>query len=203
MTAWPSGGAVFALRRDGTTIVRERPVPSSRVTAAQVEARRLMARASAAWRGLSPEDQRAWLLWARRTDPVAGPTGAANAFRSLAVRWLAVNSGDPPSLPPASPFGGDAANLVVEGLAGALRFTADRPNSTGVVTELLALSVRSALSEPRDRDYRALARVAFVSGGLSVEVAARPGRHAVAARFLLRATGQATGVLRLGVVEVG
>ncbi|MCW5939605.1 MAG: hypothetical protein KF884_01230 [Fimbriimonadaceae bacterium] len=260
-----SGGAVFALRRDGTTIVRERPVPSSRVTQAQAEARRLMALASSLWRGLSPEEQRAWLLWARRTDPVAGPVGAANAYRSLAVRWLAVNREDtvdmalvrqrrpskaaiaaglssshpgalsfaerggepwptsttgkearsastgssvgledePPTLPPASPFGGDAARLAVEGLAGALRYTSDRPNSSGVVTELLGLSVRSALAEPRDRDFRVLERVAFVPGGLSAEVAAKPGRYAVAARYVLRATGQATGVLRLGVVEVG
>ena len=110
---------------------------------------------------------------------------------------------DPPALPPDSPFGGDAVHLSVEPVVGGLRWTADRPNADGVVTELLAARVQSALAEPRDRDYRTVGRAVFVPGGLSADVSLRPGRYAVAVRFVLKPTGQAGGVLRLGVVSAG
>jgi hypothetical protein len=241
-----SGGAVFALRRDGSVVLRERPSPSRRTTPAQAEARRLMALASAAWRGLTADEQRAWLLWARRTDPGAGPPGAANAFRSLAVRWLAVNGPEapsssgggaedeegvgggapcapglaagprstgaqamagpdegPPRWPPAAPFGGDAVVFEAGAVPGGLRWTADRANAPGVVTELLAAPVQSALAEPRDRDHRTVGRKVFTEAGQAVTVPLRPGRYAVAVRFVLRATGQTGPALRLGVVQVG
>jgi len=200
-----SGGAVFVTRRDGSVLVRERPSPTTTDTPAKQEARRIFARASAAWRTLGVEDQRAWLLWARRAKPTAGASDAANAFRALAVRWLAANpgGGSPPSLPPDEPFGGDAVRCKVLGLAGAIRWTADRANSPGVVTELLAVRVASALAEPRDRDLRIVERVAYSVAGQSVDVPLRTGMYAVAIRFLAIGTGQAGNVLRLGTVRVG
>lgn len=199
-----SGGAVFVQRRDGTILVRERPTFSGSDTDGQRESRRLFSRASSAWRDLTDDEQRAWLAWAKRENPFAGASAAANSFRSLAVRWLAFDpQGDPPRLPPDAPFGGDAVEVAVDGTSSTIRFVADRPNSTGVATELMAVAVRSAISEPRDRDYRILGRMAFAKGALSCEVPATPGRHAVGVRFVLRATGQSTGVLRLGIVRVG
>ena len=309
-----SGSAVFATRRDGSVILRERPTPSGRTTPAQQEARRVFALASAAWRGLTLEEQTAWLQWARATDPFAGASGAANAFRSLAVRWYGVNgseggqasgvasrgsgfvpndprtgapsscAGDvlcpeheegvgggaspessarptpplnkdssdhsdsghgraffadsssgaqangpllhpltpsscvrhepsgpheeggledgPPRLPPNAPFGGDAVIVTASGTSTGVRYTSDRANATGVVTELLAARVVSALAAPRDRDYRVVGRYEFTTVGESVDVPLNRGRYAVAVRFVLASTGQATEVLRSGVVSI-
>ncbi|MCW5937608.1 MAG: hypothetical protein KIT11_09920 [Fimbriimonadaceae bacterium] len=259
-----SGGAVFVERRDGSVLLRERPVQRGQATEAQSEAKRLFQSAARSWSGLTAQEQRAWLAWARQADPFAGAPGAANAYVSLTVRWLAANapaewllpqspphltgheearsegrggsgattpslrgqgagsgpssrpiqsgvepphSGgamlEPPRLPPASPFGGDAVAVTVAALPEALRYAADRANAEGVVTELMAARVRSALAEPRDRDYRILGRARFVEGGLDVDVPVPPGRYAVAVRFVKIATGQASAVLRLGTASVG
>ncbi|MBS1712778.1 MAG: hypothetical protein JST30_00425 [Armatimonadetes bacterium] len=71
------------------------------------------------------------------------------------------------------------------------------------MTELLAVKVVSGLSAPRDRDFRVVGRVVFTEAGQSVDVPLKRGRYAVAVRFVLAATGQATEVLRGGFVEAG
>lgn len=106
-------------------------------------------------------------------------------------------------MPPEKPFGGDAVGLTAVGLPTGVRFTADRANAIGVGTELLAIKVASFLSEPRDRDFRAVVRLVFASPGESVDVPLKRGRYAVGMRFTLLATGQTMALLRLGIIEVG
>lgn len=144
----------------------------------------------------------AWQDWVRQTDPLAAVAGTANAFRGLATRFLLVNpDSEPPRLPPAAPFGGDGVFVQASAATGSILYAPDRPNTPGVVTELLLTPVRSALSEPRDRDFRQAAMTTF-AGGDPVAVSVLPGRYAVAIRFIRSASGQATPVMRLGQVRV-
>ena len=83
-----------------------------------------------------------------------------------------------------------------------IEFTASGPNAAGVVTELLVQPLRSRLRTPvRDR-YRGAGFVAFAAGSLTAEIPCKRGAVAVGVRFVRADTGQETGVVELGILEV-
>lgn len=71
-----------------------------------------------------------------------------------------------------------------------------------MVTELLAQRLASRYRRAYLDKYRHQTFVAFATGHLSAEIPLLPGLVALAARFVERATGQATGLMELGVVRV-
>jgi hypothetical protein len=203
------GGVVLARQPDGSLVVREWTLPRDPETPAQVAVRRRVAAASKVWASLTDEEAAAWEAYAKalqRTarrpgDPVA--VRPMNVFLTLATKLLQADPGAAvPRTPPGSAFGGDACALSVEGLAGAVRFTSDRANAAGVATELLVQPLRSRRTKPTARGYRSGRFVRFEPGSLAADVAALPGWAACAARFVRLATGQSSGLMPLGVVEV-
>ena len=91
----------------------------------------------------------------------------------------------------------------VKGGGAGLLFRADRPNSPGVVTELMAQRLLSVGRAPRPKGYASQGFVAFAEGALDAEVACPPGWYALAVRFVRAGTGQDTAVFPLGIVGVG
>jgi hypothetical protein len=164
--------------------------------------------ASEIWVGLTLPQVEAWRDYAagqRRRDDVTGeeysPT-AKNAFVSLAVKFLQVDpQGEVPLVPPAAPFLGDSVRLEVAASPGGARFDASGPNGADVTTELLAQPLANVRRLPGKR-YVSEGFKRFTPGSLSVVVPLAPGAWALAARFVRPSTGQATGLRRLGVVEV-
>lgn len=83
-----------------------------------------------------------------------------------------------------------------------ITFTATGPNSSGVVTELLLQALPSRLSTPQKGRDRHKAVVTFTASSLSATVAVKPGAYAASVRFVKTATGQASGLVRVGIVDV-
>lgn len=124
------------------------------------------------------------------------------AFRSLGLKYLAVHGGvEVPSEPPTEPFFGDGLRVGVsaQGDSGIV-FSADFPNTPGVLTELLLQRLPTRHRLPKARDYRTMAYVALA--GEPVVIACAQGAYAGAIRFVRTATGQETAMATLGTVEV-
>ena len=207
------GNVVFVRSGDGY-VVRERVTPANPRTAAQTRARRGFAQASQGWARLTDAEFEAWQAYA---EPSGRP--ANNVYQSLTRKWLAVHGeGTPPTMPPTGPFFGDAVRVrIVEpgGRSGEsaspldvpnsrlLTLLSDRPNSAGVVVEILVQSLANARRKPRERDWRTAAFVAFTAAAPTAAILLPPGAWAVAYRFVESTTGQATGMAPLGSVTLG
>ncbi len=209
--AGKAGQTVFVRRRDGTIGVRVRTTPDDPRTPAQQAQRSRMALAGAAWRRLTGDQVDAWRRYAQSLGPQPTPKGgaqplcASTAFTRLALKYLEVNTGsEPPVAPPTAPFYGDGVSVTASAPAGSgqVAFAASAPNSPGVTTELLLQPLRSPARTPTPRGYRSAGFAAFSVGSLSVSLAAEPGAYAPAYRFVCVATGQASRLIPLGVVEV-
>jgi hypothetical protein len=200
------GNAVLVRRGDGSVVVRQRVWPRDPASPAQLAVRGFQARARQEWQGLSAAQQEAWRRFAEgpgRGDGPRPPRADLLYLKLSTKRWQVDPSLPPLAGPPEAAFLGDAVVVTAEGAAGAVRFTASGPNQPGVATELLLAPVRSWLARPNANAFRSRGFAAFAGSSLSVDVPARPGRHACAARFVLVGTGQSSALVRLGVVEVG
>jgi hypothetical protein len=191
-----AGNVVFMQTRFGVTF-RPRIVPANPRTPAQTASRGRFARASAAWRTISPEQHAAWTAYARtlvRFPADGGPPtipAPHNVFTALATKFLQANpEGSIPLDPPATPFFGDGITVTATAGTGGITFTASGPNSAGIVTELLLQPLVNVARAPIPTRYRAQEFVAFAPGGLSRAVAVPPGAWAPAVRFVRAATGQ-------------
>ena len=96
-----------------------------------------------------------------------------------------------------------ARTVTAAGAAKSVVFTANFPNTPGVVTELLLQPLAGPNRRPIASRYRTRAFVAFAEGGQTRAVEARPGAHAAAIRFVNGETGQASALFPLGTVVVG
>ena len=201
------GGFVVA-RGKGGPVVRRKPVYRRPTSPGQAAQAARMAAASALWRGLSDAQALAWGAWAGRIVKRGYGAGVAyhptgyNAFMELTLRALQASPGlTPPSLPPTRRFVGDSAVVTASPVLGAVRFSAGGPNAPGVGVELLVQRLESARRKP-GKQYKSMAFVRFVAGGLSADVPVAPGTYACAARTLDPVTGQALGMVPLGLVTV-
>lgn len=205
-----AGPVTFIRRRSGGTYIRQRDTPTDPATNRQIATREAMVLANASFAMLTVEEMRAWKDYAARqadlawADRMVKQVNALNAYRALALKWIQVNGyTEPPRLPPATPFGGDG--VLVTATAGephTLALAASGPNSSGVVTELLIQPLRIAVSTPDLAKHRHVGFVRFETGHLEEVVAAPSGWLSPAVRFVLQATGQASGVLLLEPVFV-
>lgn len=200
-----AGTVVFVRQANGSVTVRPRTTPRNPRTPNQEAWRGFVARAGRAFRDLDEAEYLAWAAYAREQVAMGRATSPypSNAFTALAAKFLQVNPSmiEPPRLPPTEAFGGDAVRVTVAGEPGGVRFSADRANAVGVVTELLLCPLRSRHEVPRPRSYRGQGFVVFGSS-LSKLVTALPGPYACAVRFVRSATGQASEVLVVGRVVV-
>mgnify|MGYP000853982581 FL=1 len=198
-----SAGNVTYVETPFGVSVRDRVIPRDPRTPAQEAARERMTLAARAWKALSLAEARAWREYAAALDqqPPWRPAKAQTRFVELAIRFLQVNpQGTIPRLPPATPFAGDGLVLGAEGLVGAVRFAASQPNSPDVTTELLVQRLVSVHRRTYLERYRTQGFHAF---GPPADVSLRPGLYACAVRYVRMSTGQATGLVELGLVEVG
>ena len=204
-----TGGAVFVARRDGSVLVRERPTFSNTPTTAQTDCKEAMAKASAAFRALDPEEARAWKAFARilakqrAASGRSGTVSAQNIFVGLAFKLYQMDpAAVPPRTPPQEDFTGDGVVVSAAADGAEIVFQALSPNSPNVATELLVQELRTAATDPALRGYRNAAFVQFAPGSLSAAVPSAPGWHATAVRFVNRTTGQTSAVVELAVVRV-
>ena len=201
-----AGTVVFVRQANGSVTVRPRTTPKNPRTPSQEAWRGFVARAGRAFRDLDEAEYLAWSAYAREQVAMGRATSPypSNAFTALAAKFLQVNPGatEPPRLPPTEAFGGDAVRVTVVAEPGGVRFSADRENAAGVITELLLCPLRSRHEVPRPRSYRGQGSVSF-GASLSEFVPALAGSYSCAIRFVSTATGQASEVLVVGRVMIG
>lgn len=204
-----AGPVVFVQTANGTTVVREKPTPNDPQSPKQVAWRDLVRRAGALWRTLEPEQAEAWRLYAeaqreaRRRQGSPAAINASGAFTALAIKvWQIDPSANPFLDPPAQEFTGDGIQVAATGGAGSVTFSASGPNADGVVTELLLQALPSRLATPQPGRDRHQGFATFASGSLGATVLARRGAYAASVRFVRAATGQASALVRVGVVVV-
>ena len=201
------GSVVFVEQPTGT-VMRERVIPRNPRTPAQSAWRIAMKRAGEAFRSLTPEQYRAWEQYCQSTAaPGERMRPVVQVFMGLGAKayHVAAQLGEVPTvplLPPDRPFGGDSVPIVPIAEAGVVRFEAANPNADGVATELLLQPVTSLFAAAYDSAYRAKAVFEFRPGSLACPVPVLPGCYACAVRFVDKASGQQTAILRLGSVRV-
>ncbi|MCC6686207.1 MAG: hypothetical protein IT205_04360 [Fimbriimonadaceae bacterium] len=197
-----AGSVVFVRQANGAISVRPRLAPSDPNTSAQQAWRACMAAAGHAFSQLDADQYHAWQTYAQDQFVFGNLTTAqpSTAFSALAAKFIQVNGppASPPLLPPTSAFQGDIVRVAAEFVSPTLvRFTGDRANQPGVVTEFLACKLRSRHERPRPRDFRILGHASFEQGSLSIEFPVVPGHYTLAIRFVSLDTGQVSGLSQI------
>ena len=218
------GDLVFSQLPDGP-VVRRRSMVRVPPTPAKAAQQARMALVSRAWARLPPSTFREWQAYAASQawrNPATGAVvvpRAYNLYAGLASRARQVDPTlDPTTFaPPERAFTGDS---VIVGVGGGgtlsaptlpsptgvgeafVRFSADRANAPGVVTELLAQPLANAYRRSYKDRYASAGFHAFPAAG-TFEVSVRAGAVALAYRFVLAATGQETALVELGTFVVG
>ncbi|MCW5947493.1 MAG: hypothetical protein KIT74_10750 [Fimbriimonadales bacterium] len=202
-----AGNTVFYRGRGGV-LLRDYIIPENPSTELQSRARSAFTWAVATWNTLTPDQAQAWRNYAMTLstrEPGSGAVRAPRArdvFTRLAIKLRQVDPTRPiPLYPPPGRFFGDS--VIVSALQeseGGVMFEADAPNRTGIVTELLLQPLRLPGSPAYPSKYRTQGFVAFDEE--PVVVAASPGFYAAAYRFVNEATGQATELAELGMIQV-
>jgi hypothetical protein len=197
-------GNLVLVDQPGGVVMRERVTPRNPQTPAQVRWRAAMAEAGRAYQTLSAEQHAGWQAYAvALAEPGERPPRTVNAFVQLAARYRMVNPDLPiPMDAPVSRFGGDGLEVEVAAEPTGVRFTGSWTNAPGVVTELLVQPLPSAFAQAYDTKFRSRGYVEFSSSTPSALVACPPGFYACAIRFVRASTGQAGGLIRVGVVRV-
>lgn len=216
-------GDLTIVQRPGGPIARAKVYRRTVRTPGQVASARRLTFVSQAWHALDDAAFEAWGEYARTQSWRNPGTGAIvtprayNLFAGLATKARQVNPSLPLAgfLPPARPFLGDGVTVVAQAsrpanpepagaeagaTSGGLRFSADRANAPGVVTELLIQPLENARRKAYRDKYASRGFVAF--DGAPVEVAVAPGAYACAYRFVRPETGQETALVELGVAVV-
>lgn len=124
------------------------------------------------------------------------PSSSGSSWRG--GRGERLEQEEAPACVPPSPAPSSMTNHIEEGV---LTLVSDRPNSPGVVTEILVQRIPHARRKPKARDWKTAGYFAFGSAPVAIPLA--PGAYAVAYRFVNSATGQATAMAELGSVELG
>ena len=211
--------------RAGGTVAKARSTTPPRRTEATKTGERRVRWLAYAWHALDTASFEAWktLAWESAVrNPATGAWVVPNPYNLFCKYGGRVRQVDPAASlagfrPPETPFGGDGVGVTVSPSSGplplpplqnepfgegVLRFRLDAANAPGVVTELMTQPLVNA----RRRVYgdRYVSRGFFAFGGPGeVAIPCEVGAHACGYRFVRKATGQATAIFELGVVEVG
>ncbi|MCE9559160.1 MAG: hypothetical protein K8R88_09430 [Armatimonadetes bacterium] len=198
-----TGNTTYIRTRYGTSL-RDRTAPRDKKTPAQMEARLRMKLVGIAWRKLTIAQANLWREYAsRQSAPALQQPFPANVyFNQLGLKFLQVNPDSPlPLEPPATSFGGDGLTATATAVSGGIQITASQANTPGVVTEILLQPMRTVHRRAYEEKYRTAEFVGF-GPSLTTMIPAVPGVYAVAIRFTRAATGQAGGLVELGMLEV-
>ena len=203
-------GNTVLVQTEAGTIIRARPTGTRRRSEGQRAQDARIEIVNRRWRELSREEAQLWRTYALERA-AAEPRGsrkrmasAQSLFSGLGSKYLQLHGGDlVPEEPPTGPFLGDVLKVSATGLAQGLRFSADRANRDGVVTELLAQRLGCIHNLPRPKSYVSVGFVAFAAGG-SFDAPVAFGRDwACAVRYVETATGRATALVEIGSVSLG
>ena len=202
-----AGTVVFVTRKDGIQYVKPRVTPRNPRTAGQTAARERMAAANRAWQSLDQVGFRQWAVFTEQYNAVyrAGiglkDMGVPQLFVMLATKFLQVNpNGLVPTEPPLSVVVGDNVGFTLETIAaGKARLFASQANALGMVTEVLIQVLPTAGRTAREGHFRHYGVVAFSSAGENFLVEYEGRFASVAVRFVCEATGQASGLMVVGV----
>ena len=212
-------------QRAGGTVAKARATRPPRRTPGMMEGERRVQWLAYAWRTLDTASFEAWRAFSEAAsvrNPATGAYVTPNPYNLFCKYAGRVRQVDPSASlvgfrPPVGPFGGDGVGVTVSPSSGplplpplqnepfgegVLRFCLNAANSPGVVTELMTQPLVNA----RRRVYgdRYVSRGFFLfEGAAEVEIPCEIGAHACGYRFVRAATGQATAIFALGVVEVG
>lgn len=204
------GGLVFVRLPSGASSMRDRTFGANPRTPAQQACRKAMGAATKLYASLTETEYASWAEYVERVHRAQGGYSLRplprvnNVFVALTAKFLAVNPGaEPPRVAPGALFTGDGVSVSVEGVTGAVRFSASGPNTDGVTTELLLQPLASFGRRGEADKYRGRGFYVFASGSLSVDVAAPKGPVLAAVRFVHVGTGQASALVPLGRVVVG
>lgn len=202
------GNVVLANTADGV-IMRGRPDRFDSSSPAQSQIERYMTLANQFWRKLTTPQFEAWQAYARSLgtrDPATAQVRApkaVNVFTGLTIKYLQLHGGfTAPLDPPEGVFLGDVVKVAVTGSGASLLFTPNQANQPGVVTELLAQTVRSPHNMPRPRSYKSLGFVEFVEPLTPFEAQGWPDTWVCAYRFVESSSGRATGLIDAGRVTI-
>lgn len=201
-------GSVVFVEQPSGTVMRPRVIPKNPRSPAQSAWRMAMKRAGEAFKALTSEEYQAWEAYCQQiATPGERMKPVNQVFIGLGAKAYSIQSRlglEPtiPTLPPAAPFGGDGVLVTVSAEPGGVRFQSSHPNTDDVATELLLQPVSSLFAASFDTLYRTKSAVAFTEATPSVLVPATPGCYACAIRLVRVASGQQTGILRLGSVRV-
>ncbi|MCE9557616.1 MAG: hypothetical protein K8R88_01565 [Armatimonadetes bacterium] len=206
-----AGSVVFVSRRDGINYIKPRTTPRNPQTPLQQAARARMTAALRAYQSLSLAEMAAWREFtARYNDAFRRPARQSELavcalFQGLGAKFLQVSPSSPvPTAVPGTLEVGDVVRVsCAVASPGVVRVSGSQANAAGMVTEILLQPLASAGRQPRDGHYRTAGFHIFSAGALTVDFPVRSRFVGVAARFVCAATGQATAVLPVGVVEVG
>lgn len=203
------GSVVIARGRNGS-VLRPRITPKNPKTAAQVNVRANLTKASQTFKGFNSTQLSNWNNYAgtlTRKDPVTGQTyhpTAISVFVEYTTKFLQANAGGTiPLTPPTTAFTGDDVLVTVSAGPGKVTFTANKANAANVTTELLLQPLASPNVKPQSKQYRSKAFFQFVSGTLTKDVAVPAGYWAAGYRFVNKNTGQETEIIPLTVNLVG
>ena len=179
-------------------------------TEAQTLVRANLGAAATEFVNLAPEEIAAWNAYGAsrsKTNPVNGKHYAQtgiNAHVELATVFKPASPGAAsPAMPPTTGFAGDALELALDDEGGALLVAGSGATSAGTVLE-----VSTALLKGRGQPAP---KGGYVSRGFFAPTPAKdylatvpvgPGCHAVRARYVRAATGQATLARTLGKATV-
>ena len=217
-------GGLQLEQRAGGTVAKARATTPPRRTKAMKDGERRVERLAVAWNALDTESFEAWKAFAWDSAVRNNLTGAHvvpnpyNLFCRYAGRVRQVDPAAPlvGFRPPEGPFGGDGVGVTVSPSSGplplpplqnepfgegVLRFRLDAANSPGVVTELMTQPLVNARRRVYGDRYVSRGFWAF-EGAAEVEIPCEVGAWACGYRFVRAATGQATAIFALGVVEV-
>lgn len=192
-------GTVVMVRDRGRQYLRALPSAKAGLSVGQAAAAERMARASRLWNAMGHDQAEAWNDYAGSRPGRAGArcTVGYNEFLRLATVALQADPTSVPALwPPDAPFLGERFVVAATAADGGVRFEAGGANSAGVATELLVQRLANPRRKAGDR-YVSRGFVRFAPGGLSALVPLEAGTYVVGYRFVLVATGQVTGTVKL------
>lgn len=201
-------GEMVVVELNGSPVARRKPRFRRSFNTSQIAAADRMKQASAVWNTLTFDQAQAWRDYADtliRRDKMTGKeyrSSALPTFTALTTKLLqAVPEASVPLTPPTETFAGDSLSVSVSAGAGALLWTASSANSSDTLTELLIQKLPNARRSPTKR-YTSAAFVGFTDVDPTFSLPVEDGIYACAFRFVDATTGQATGLMLCGLVEV-
>ncbi len=182
--------------RDGTVILRRKPLYRKSMTPKQQVSSAEFSEASAYWSQLTAEEAEQWNRAAKALPPHTTRLGGFctpigyNYFMRLTRKFYQVNTdGTPPRTPPLIYYIGDNVIFTMTAVPGGIEYFASGPNVSPTCTELLIEKIPGVHRKPTQR-WQSAGFVTFTDESLTTVLELPPGRYATATRFVNTDNGQ-------------